>query len=114
MEVGTANIDGSSGGIGAVVYGSGSVLGVEGELNASDGNQINVNDAVFETVSGGGASEVGPLAVSNGGDLYVGDPGPGYTGGCPVRRGTLRRRSRCDGYTVRAMGVSLVVAGTMV
>jgi hypothetical protein len=31
-----------------------------------------------------------------------------YSRGCPVRRGTSRRRSRCDGYTVMAMAASWV------
>jgi hypothetical protein len=34
--------------------------------------------------------------------------GDADVGGCPVRRGSLRRRSRCDGYTVRAIAVSWV------
>jgi hypothetical protein len=76
VEAGTVTIaSGGGGGEGAIVYGSGSVLGVEGELNATDGNTIAVNGSTLGTVSGGGASEVGPLAVSNGGNVYIGDPG---------------------------------------
>jgi hypothetical protein len=110
MEVGTANIDsGGSGGSGAVVYGSGSVLGVEGELNATDANTINVNDSELSTVSGGGASEVGPLAVSNGGNLYVGDPGPGYTGILHVSGGATFDSSSFLGMYVGSAGTT---AGT--
>jgi hypothetical protein len=109
MEVGTANIDsGGSGGSGAVVYGSGSVLGVEGELNATDGNTVNVNDSELGTVSGGGASEVGPLAVTDG-NVYIGDPGPGYTGILHVSGGATFDSSSFLGMYVGSAGTT---AGT--
>jgi hypothetical protein len=109
MEVGTANIDsGGPGGSGAIVYGSGSIFGVEGELNA-DGSTINVNDSGLGTVSGGGASAVGPLAVSNGGNVFIGDPGPGYTGILHVSGGATFDSSSFLGMYVGSAGTT---AGT--
>jgi hypothetical protein len=108
MEVGTADIDsGGNGGSGAVVYGSGSVLGVEGELNATDGNTINVDDSELTTVSGGGASEVGPLAVGPSGNVYIGDPG--YPGILHVTGGATFDPSSLLGMYVGSAGTT---AGT--
>lgn len=34
-------------------------------------------------------------------------------GGCPARRGTSRRRSRCDSYTVATIAASSIGVGTV-